>query len=243
MGIFADDRATLPNTRFYYLNNTIYNTGSDGIRIYSDETLDNVLMNNLIINPQTYLVYQNDATWLTGQDAFIRLNTNVSRTLQNNYFSRWASTAHFTHTLNSDFSLQTNSPAIDAGQDLTTYGITSDFDGIPRPFNGIFDIGAFEFHQAPLPVELTFFNGFCKNGQVELSWQTASEQNNSHFEIEINRNGFEKIGSVSGNGTTTDISNYIFIDENKNENQKTLYYRLKQMDKYNAVLEQIEGLK
>ncbi|MCA9428078.1 MAG: hypothetical protein KC994_23570, partial [Candidatus Omnitrophica bacterium] len=42
---------------------------------------------------------------------------------------------------NGDFHLQAASPCIDAGTDT---GLTTDFDGNPRPI-GRFDMGAFEF--------------------------------------------------------------------------------------------------
>jgi hypothetical protein len=87
---------------------------------------------------------------------------------------------------------------------------------------------------AVLPVELTEFKATCENGTTILKWQTASETNNSHFVVETNRVGFqnrhdfEEIGKIDGNGTTSNISNYTF--NHKNEDAKTVYYRLKQVD-------------
>jgi len=84
--------------------------------------------------------------------------------------------------------------------------------------------------QSAVPVELTSFSASAKNSNVILSWQTATELNNSGFEIEksINRNDFYKIGFVSGAGTTSETNNYSFADNNT-EKQK-MYYRLKQID-------------
>jgi hypothetical protein len=42
----------------------------------------------------------------------------------------------------SDFHLQSTSPAKDAGTDV---GVTSDFDGLPRPYGTRYDIGAYEY--------------------------------------------------------------------------------------------------
>ena len=81
---------------------------------------------------------------------------------------------------------------------------------------------------SPLPVELAEFKAICENGQTVLKWKTASEKNNSHFVVELNRHGFEEIGRVNGNGTTSNISNYTFT--HRNEDSKTVYYRLKQVD-------------
>lgn len=79
-----------------------------------------------------------------------------------------------------------------------------------------------------LPVELSFFRGEVVNNSTVLKWQTESEINNSHFEVEKSTDGleFEKIGFVQGNGTTLETHDYIFIDYNT----ETAYYRLKQVD-------------
>jgi Secretion system C-terminal sorting domain len=82
---------------------------------------------------------------------------------------------------------------------------------------------------AIVPVELTYFQG--KNNQTHnlLTWQTASETHNSHFDIERSNDKltFENIGQVKGNGSTQQPINYSFTDTKPN----TLnYYRLKQVD-------------
>jgi hypothetical protein len=81
-----------------------------------------------------------------------------------------------------------------------------------------------------LPVELTTFQGRLINKAVHLTWQTASEENNEGFEIERSSNGqdWEIIGFVQGNGTTMEVFNYEFIDNQPSNG--TNYYRLKQLD-------------
>jgi len=80
-----------------------------------------------------------------------------------------------------------------------------------------------------IPVELTTFTATANNGTVELSWITATETNNSGFEIERSSGGeFENIGFVSGYGTTTASQYYSYID--KNVAVGTYSYRLKQVD-------------
>lgn len=81
-----------------------------------------------------------------------------------------------------------------------------------------------------LPVELLSFNGAKEKEGNFLSWSTASEINNDHFELErsYDGNSFESVYSIEGKGTTTSISNYAFYD---NTSEKGLvYYRLKQVD-------------
>lgn len=81
-----------------------------------------------------------------------------------------------------------------------------------------------------IPVELVSFNSSVDGNDVILNWITASELNNSHFEIQRsnNRISFNTISSVQGNGTTTEFHNYSYRDENLNEG--IYYYRLKQVD-------------
>ncbi|MDW8438518.1 MAG: T9SS type A sorting domain-containing protein [Chloroherpetonaceae bacterium] len=82
-----------------------------------------------------------------------------------------------------------------------------------------------------LPVELTAFEGVFKNGEVRLTWRTASEQNNAGFEVErsFDRETFAQIGFVRGAGTTTEAQSYSFVDRGS-FNADKVYYRLKQVD-------------
>jgi hypothetical protein len=81
-----------------------------------------------------------------------------------------------------------------------------------------------------IPVELASFSANVSGRNVMLNWITATELNNSGFEIERSADNlmWNKIGSVSGKGTTTEKSYYSFEDNNP-VNGKS-YYRLKQMD-------------
>ena len=92
-----------------------------------------------------------------------------------------------------------------------------------------------------LPVEIITFNAVGHNSKVVLNWTTASESNNSHFEIEksIDGNQYQTIGRIDGRGTTVQKNHYSFTDVNPFS--ETSYYRLKQVDvdgraKYSAVL-------
>ncbi len=85
-----------------------------------------------------------------------------------------------------------------------------------------------------IPVELTSFTASVVEGNVVLNWITATELNNSGFEIERQKTKDEKseewesIGFVNGNGTSTSVHSYSFVDKNTNEGKS--YYRLKQID-------------
>ena len=87
-----------------------------------------------------------------------------------------------------------------------------------------------------VPVELISFEGIIKDKKVILSWQTATELNNSGFQIEksFNKRTWYNIDFINGKGTTTELSHYFFID--KVLPSGVQYYRLKQID-YNGSFE------
>jgi hypothetical protein len=85
-----------------------------------------------------------------------------------------------------------------------------------------------------IPVELLSFTGTVDGNDVTLSWSTATELNNSGFEIQralknsSSNLEWTKIGFVNGNGTTTELKTYSYIDKNLPFNN--YFYRLKQID-------------
>ena len=63
-----------------------------------------------------------------------------------------------------------------------------------------------------------------------MSWSTASEKQNSYFDIERSANGqdWTKIGTVKGHGTSSSENSYLFTDNAPLPHIN--YYRLKQVD-------------
>lgn len=90
----------------------------------------------------------------------------------------------------------------------------------------------FDSCSVALPVNLIRFEAKNNAGTVELNWATASEENNKGFAIERSIDGkeFAQIGFVSGQGTSSKINTYKFVDPSAFEKANTLYYRLKQID-------------
>jgi Zn-dependent metalloprotease len=82
-----------------------------------------------------------------------------------------------------------------------------------------------------LPVSLLRFEAQPAKNAIELSWTTATENNNKGFEIERSSNGrdYVSIGWVAGKGTTTSSTDYRFTD-NFVQPGSTYQYRLKQVD-------------
>jgi len=83
-----------------------------------------------------------------------------------------------------------------------------------------------------IPVELISLTAITKKGNVLLNWATATETNNSGFEVQrkLENSAWERIGFVEGHGTTTEIQNYQFIDNISDLQATSLSYRLKQID-------------
>lgn len=81
-----------------------------------------------------------------------------------------------------------------------------------------------------LPVELVSFDVKKTTGGAELSWASASEKDNSHFDIYRSADGiqYEKIASVPGSTAMNFPAKYKYIDPNPLAGIS--YYRLNQVD-------------
>jgi len=86
-----------------------------------------------------------------------------------------------------------------------------------------------------VPVELISFTANVIRNDVELTWQTATETNNSGFQVERSQRSkikgqieWKRIGYVPGSGTTTEPTMYSFVDKEINSGQ--YQYRLRQID-------------
>ncbi len=96
------------------------------------------------------------------------------------------------------------------------------------------DIKLIGYNEAAVPVELTNFTANASSNGVVLNWSTATELNNSGFEVQralVSKNkntSYTSVGFVKGNGTTTEKRNYNFVDNNPVEGK--MLYRLKQLD-------------
>ena len=81
-----------------------------------------------------------------------------------------------------------------------------------------------------LPIELISFTAVNKGCKTNvLTWTTATEKNNSHFDVQRSVNGtsFETVGKVTGSGTTAQAHTYSFNDAYASG---SAYYRLRQVD-------------
>ncbi|MGB0915283.1 MAG: T9SS type A sorting domain-containing protein, partial [Crocinitomicaceae bacterium] len=81
-----------------------------------------------------------------------------------------------------------------------------------------------------LPVGLTYFEGNAIGRNINLDWETSSEENNARFEIWYSEDGenFRYLEELTGAGTTTNSTKYKFIHQNPVVGVH--YYQLRQFD-------------
>ncbi len=84
--------------------------------------------------------------------------------------------------------------------------------------------------ETPFPVELISFEAEANGNNTDLSWITASEINNHHFEIQraTQKMNFETIALVNGSGNSNKSNIYHYTDKHPETGKN--YYRLKQVD-------------
>lgn len=82
----------------------------------------------------------------------------------------------------------------------------------------------------PLPIELISFDAKCNINNVIISWKTATETNNSHFNLERSINGYDftSIARIEGAGNSNSPKEYTYTDKNQPNTQ--VYYRITQVD-------------
>jgi hypothetical protein len=81
-----------------------------------------------------------------------------------------------------------------------------------------------------LPVELFSFTASAPDSNIKLDWQSATEENVSHYEVEHSINGrdFEYLTSKAAAGNSSTLTRYGYM--HKNQPYGLHYYRLKMVD-------------
>lgn len=80
------------------------------------------------------------------------------------------------------------------------------------------------------PIELVLFDAKQLQNKIELTWQTAAEENSNYYQIEksLNLQTWEVIGELAAAGNSNLLLDYSFIDHNPQIGSN--YYRLLQVD-------------
>ncbi|HVB04299.1 MAG TPA: T9SS type A sorting domain-containing protein, partial [Chitinophagaceae bacterium] len=126
---------------------------------------------------------------------------------------------HFTNDINEIIIKFKDPPAFQSPTQVATQVIT---------------LGAITFSTGlnPLPVQLGDFTGKLNGDNVNLNWNTLSELNNDHFDVQRSLDGqyFTTIGTVKGSGTTNIPQQYSYTDNILKISAPVLYYRLNQVN-------------
>jgi hypothetical protein len=122
---------------FYVWNNTIIEPRSCGIVFTYLHGSDNRIQNNIIVDPGGYSTY--------GNRSFVFLSWQAQVNVSNNLNNRSIYEIDFVNPLSDNYALTSRSPAVNAGLNLSSWGITFDFKNTNRPQGAKFDIGAYEY--------------------------------------------------------------------------------------------------
>lgn len=149
----AEDADLIPGTAYYVMNNTIIEPGGHGCWFRSRGSVGSLFYNNLVVNPGGSYLYRQYA--------------NVDVTESNNLYSASKVTVGFVDPATNDYHLLISSPAVDAGLDLSSYGLTYDQENTSRPQGSAYDIGALEYVRETIPGD------FNQDGVVDLADYTV----------------------------------------------------------------------
>ncbi|RZK47277.1 MAG: DUF11 domain-containing protein, partial [Hymenobacter sp.] len=111
--------------------------------------------------------------------------------------------------------------------DRSTNGST-----MPATANGDQPSPTIVAYPTTLPVVLTSFTAEAAGPAVRLAWATATETTNSHFVVERAADGysFSALGTVAGQGTSSQNHAYTWLDASGLATSRRQYYRLRQVD-------------
>lgn len=129
----------------YILNNTIVDSGEDGIKFSFDLGSSSKIQNNIVINSKNSNI-----------NIGSRTNVQVSNNISGNSITDT--------NLNNNYQLLSNSPAINSGLDVSTYKITYDYADKLRPYGTLYDIGAYEYQGT----NQFIIGDFDKDGDVDI---------------------------------------------------------------------------
>ena len=137
-------------------------------------------------------------------------------------------------TADDGLSIVQTSAARNAGSNAQVpTGITTDLTGYARIAGSAVDMGAYEYHDAVLPLTLLGFTASADNKSALLNWQTANEINTAYFNIQrsIDGSSFTTVGNVNAIGSGNNTYSYTDDLSTLNPSVTVVYYRLQMVDK------------
>jgi len=117
-----------------------------------------------------------------------------------------------------------------ASEDYNSIGQLAYFQGTNSSFSASDGLQQNFIQVSPLPIQLLSFKVFCRNGQADCIWETATENNNAYFTLERSVDGyhFEFVAQIKGAGNSSHAMTYRYMDSKPFSGIN--YYRLSQTD-------------
>ena len=183
------------------------------------------------------------ATLNTGQTYFIVMRYNIYNTValrKSNTVQMWINPAGTSEpdTTVADVSY----PSVDSTYSQVSIGSflwhnrgalspLGTIDGIRVAKDASSSATAWGYLNPILPVELTSFTATASKNAVNLRWSTATELNNTGFQVERSGNGtgWTTLTFVKGGGNSNSTKSYSYTDNSITKTGK-YYYRLRQLD-------------
>lgn len=141
-GIFCDDRTTVANKFFHFINNTIISPKTDGIKFYPRLSSNNKIYNNIILNPGSLGDHSTDSL------SYVNVKANASVDIKNNYYMSNIPTNIDYSLIQSIYDYTSILDVKKKGINAYQIGVTHDFNSVIRSEVDSFDIGAFQFPEA-----------------------------------------------------------------------------------------------
>ena len=189
-------------------------TGGTGdyYAIYFDNATDYTIDYNFLETATTNIAYHGGGGDIVDLPAWKTITSQAANSIAGNI------------TLASNGRPTSSSLIGNAGEDLS---VTNDLLGFVRDATPW--IGAFERDTA-LAISLIRFIGELNDGQVDLEWLTATEENSDYFEIlkSIDGKTYASIGQVDAAGNSIIVQAYSFIDYEVTKGMS--YYKFKSID-------------
>lgn len=133
-GIFIGNAPDQSVATLNLIHNTIVSPKTTGIRFFNNNTLNNLIVNNIIVDPGLL----NELN----EKAYFDHNLALSQYVYaDNFLAEGLTTAKFVEHMTGNFDLQPDSPAVNKARETEFF---FDINNAPRPHNQLPDIGAFE---------------------------------------------------------------------------------------------------
>jgi hypothetical protein len=142
---------------YNYINmfNNIISGNTFGLAIGNIIGTNHVAYNNIVINNDLGGIYPNNGySTYTADYNLIWNNGSIGVDIPHSPHDV-NSDPLFVDSVNNNFTLRKLSPAVNAGVDLTTFGVTTDVLGVARPQGSAYDIGSYEYYDIPVALTST----------------------------------------------------------------------------------------